>query len=834
MTQPPPHHTPGTSAGPRTCGPRLRLLAGALLLLTACADPGRQSLLDRAPDRRIADLTRIEPDAEDGWGEFTEGGWLHQAEWIDERWLVPTTLAHATLQLPAATAYDRTLRFSARELDERGPLEVTVSLNGVELETVEVDGSLREFELDAPAPLWLRGQNELRLDLARPEDDHPHVGIGAISYGGHLDGDRRAARELRLEHDESVSYVLAERPGSRLHLRSRRASSGELELTLREVDARNGRRARDAQVHESYAGADLRGGVTIPLPGDLGVLAELELTWHSNGGSPIELSRLEVLPPEDELQDPRPRLIVFLSVDTLSARHMSLYGYSRPTTPALERLAEESVVFEQCVANSSWTVPSYLSQFTGLLPEASRVDSTDWSPTTTAWDRFQLAPSRTSLAELMRAAGYRTVAIVDNHWLTQIHGVRQGFDSFDAQPARINITDTAGGMQLVFERALEVLDRWDTRRPLFLFLQVLDVHGPYVTVPPWRGRLASEELGPLVPVVGNYNEAVGTVQQYLVEAELRPEDPIPEAVHVNPLHDAYDEKVLELDSRLERLIEELERRGLFEQALFVLSADHGESTLDGGFYFRHKSVHSSTTHVPLLMRLPASRQGGRRVEGVVQLLDLYPTLAEFAGLEPSLLDVHGQSLVPALEGRALRSRPAVIEVDYLGQRSVVHDGWKLIVNRPWKATRLDTLLTLPRYWRQFREFAPEAATELAGQHGLDAPPPYDVARFEQFERRNRNLREAFKAYLEQRGPDFELYDLRADPNEADNLADRHPERVVELSQLLSVAAAESDFARAEVAQDAVEVELDESARRELVRLGYLDEDAGDEQDGPRR
>ncbi|MEO0650306.1 MAG: sulfatase-like hydrolase/transferase, partial [Planctomycetota bacterium] len=401
----------------------------------------------------------------------------------------------------------------------------------------------------------------------------------------------------------------------------------------------------------------------------------------------------------------------------------------------------------------------------------------------------------------------------------------------DAEPAEYHLGILDAGMRMVFDKGDRVLREWDRERPLFLFLQVLDVHGPYMTRAPWAGRFASEDPGPSAPVVGNFDNQLGTVQLYQVQPFYEGRD-IPEQVAIHPLRDAYDEKILEMDAVLGDYFDRWKRRGYLDDGLLLLSADHGESVLQHDILFRHKATYEEVTHIPLVVRLPGGERGGRRVSERVSLVDLYPTFGELVGLGPTDLRHHGQSLAATLRAEPLPSRPAIVESSYFNQRAVVVDDWKLVLSEPWKSPNLAGSLSVPRNWHRWAAAYPELAAELAGSEDLTEPPYISEDRDRAFRQRHPKARQDLIRLLRQYGPQVELFDLADDPFEEQNVAQEHPERVQQLLNLLYHGDRAIEGARDEVRVDDVDLELDAASRAELIALGYLDEDDSPEPADP--
>ncbi len=611
-------------------------------------------LLARRPDSVLEQPGRLVPDEHGQWGRFGLSGWLDWTGrgaqgapfvWSDSR--------VARLELPACAPADRTLglRFwmPAVEGSSRAGSSVSVRLNGVEVGSVEAELAPRTFEFSAPASLWHEGRNVLELEsagLRASENGKPRsLALAEVLYDRErrVEPDPGAARAA-LDPGTAVTYLVAPRGKSELYVACASRARGVLAARIRFLNAGDARPAAVADRSLLLPLADAGDGMRhlsrrVPLPDAGDGLLEIELRWLAGDGerAPLELERAALL---GSLRADRPSILL-VSVDTVAASHMSVYGYSRPTTPSLEKLAAEAIVFERCTANAPWTLPSYLSMMTGLFPGAHRVDAPEPAERE-LWEEWHIAGNRLTLAELLRAAGYQTAGFVDSLFLGERFGVPQGFDTFDSSAAEIDKADPGGGFQRVAALARSWLDCADPGMPFFLLLHA-DVHGPYTPEEPWRGRFsAGLEDGPSVRA-GGFGNAFGTIPAYIARGVV-PVGPLPEWLPTAPIVAAYDEGLLCLDAHLGAFLDRLRDGGVLDRCALVVNADHGESDVHHNFYFGHGVLYEDVLHVPLLVRLPEGRGGGRRVETPVQSVDLYPTLAELAGLRPRH-DLHGRSLV---------------------------------------------------------------------------------------------------------------------------------------------------------------------------------------------
>ena len=518
--------------------------------------------------------------------------------------------------------------------------------------------------------------------------------------------------------------------------------------------------------------------------------------------------------------------IVFVSIDTLAAKHMSLYGYERATTPNIDRLARESIVFEHCLANSTFTTPSYVSQFAGLYAGCLRNEppEPDEAPDAEArgrWRRWSLPEERHTLTEALAEAGYRTAAFIDNNLIGRGFGIDQGFEVYDERAVRLGSTDPASGIRDIVPRALAWIDSLEEGEPFFLFVQALDVHSPYAPGDDFAAAFEGDEAwksADRAPVVASLEERRGPgsgfdfVPAFIVRGTQADADaPLPADVAVGPIVAAYDAEILALDDALGELFAGLRARGLLEHAILVLTADHGESMSEHGWYFNHSTWYEEVLRVPLLFRLPGARGAGARVAQTVQLVDLYPTFLQLAGLDIARGDLHGRSLVPLLEGGGLPDAPVLAEGGLFDPSILVSGGWKLIELRPETGWR-ENLLT----HRPVREWF---ARNYPADFDDPRPASSEVLSFMD----ERPDEEAVMARLrsEFAGPSYELYDLARDPLELTNLATSAPEKLGEMRAVL-----ERERTRVEQARESAgeprgpAFRPDAAQLEELRRLGY--------------
>lgn len=333
--------------------------------------------------------------------------------------------------------------------------------------------------------------------------------------------------------------------------------------------------------------------------------------------------------------------VLVVVVDTLRADRLGAYGSQRGLTPFLDRFASGGAVFSRAYAPSSWTLPSVASLFTSR--HASRHGVVGYAS--------PLRPEEETLTELFAASGYRTFGYSANFRLAGFQGWAQGFEVWEAPVGSMKPGEKP---YLTADRARERALAWlgeHWRRdgpPCFLYLQLMDPHSPYDPPEPFASRFgpgpASREHAALV------NEKLRTLRL----GEIRAEDAVLAA-------SLYDGEVAYVDHELEQLFAELAARGFLQNAVVMITADHGEEFLEHGNVIHGMSLYEESVRVPWLVQAPGLTP--RRFEAPVSLLDLAPTLLELAGLAPGPR-FEGRSLAPSLRGEAEAARlgPVLLEL----------------------------------------------------------------------------------------------------------------------------------------------------------------------------
>lgn len=450
----------------------------------------------------------------------------------------------------------------------------------------------------------------------------------------------------------------------------------------------------------------------------------------------------------------RPNVVVFL-IDTLRADRLGAYGYDKPTSPRIDALAAKGTVFTHCYAPAPWTLPSVVSLMTSKFPCEHGV----------VVDGQKVSASAETLAERMKQAGYQTASFYANPYAGPTSGLDRGFD------------------QCAFHRFTDgkVLDAWlDTAgdKPFFLYIHNVEPHDAYAA--PQRlikefGSCPNDQKQSIGKMLLHYRRLtrvdfaagrpVGTTDNTDEQTQLMRQL----ADHLDEIKVMYDAAVRLADERVGSVIDALTRRGVWDDTIFIVTADHGQEFCEHGGWQHDQSEYEELVHVPLIVRQPPCTPHVDKLDAIVSLVDLAPTLADRLQLEASP-SWHGRSWYAAMEAGA---PPAQDDQPVIPSIRINRKKYY----RPYKESRGDTNIVV----------------RLGSWKGI-----HDV--------------EINK---------YELYDLASDPGEQHDVAADHPDLVAQLR------AASGSWLRACVAAGAGQSgepagKMDDVVRERLRSLGYVD------------
>ena len=323
--------------------------------------------------------------------------------------------------------------------------------------------------------------------------------------------------------------------------------------------------------------------------------------------------------------------VVLISIDTCRPDHLGCYGYRYPTTPNLDMLALESVVFQHAYSPVPLTLPAHASMLTGLIPPHHRVhDNND----------YRLEGFNQTLAEVLKNEGFATAGIAGAVVMDSVTGIDQGFDLYDDR-----LGQDEGTSYVLERRADEVSHlgiRWlqahrDGRA--FLFLHYYDPHETYDPPEPYRTKFGKR---------------------------------------------VYDGEIAYVDHCIGKVIEALKTLEIYDSTLLIVTSDHGEMLGEHGEATHGYFIYQSAIKIPLIVKLPGQHDGRKNAD-LVGLVDIFPTVLGLLGIEPALA-VDGIDLTPALSGRQLPDRDTPVYCESLyatkynanGLYGIVTDRWKYI------------------------------------------------------------------------------------------------------------------------------------------------------------
>lgn len=340
--------------------------------------------------------------------------------------------------------------------------------------------------------------------------------------------------------------------------------------------------------------------------------------------------------------------ILYVMVDTWRADHVGWLGYERDVTPGLDELVKSGVVFEKAISPAGWTKPSVGTQLTGLLPSYHQAVSQPIPSVEVHGTR--LPPSMLTWVEVLRANGWDTGMWSNNPNILPMQGFDQGagyFVDYVNHPDREGWTEDPDGFdpgrsEYMLPDVREWIDKqWDRSRPFAAYLHILDPHYPYVAPAPFKGTFDKTGLDKL--------NLDGYFCGDYISGEKNPADVTPEMLE--RINGIYDEEILYVDHYLTPFLKGIMAE--FPNTYIVLVSDHGEEFLEHGYFGHGHSIYGELVNVPLVVWGPDLE--AKRVPWQVRLMDLYPTILDFAGLEMAEgpIEIQGDTLVDMGEGHRL-------------------------------------------------------------------------------------------------------------------------------------------------------------------------------------
>lgn len=381
--------------------------------------------------------------------------------------------------------------------------------------------------------------------------------------------------------------------------------------------------------------------------------------------------------------------VIIITMDTTRRDHLSCYGYKEKTTPNLDQLAKASVVFENALSTSSWTLPAHASLFTGLYPSKHGAHAKE------AWGPKVFDEENITLAEVLSQYGYKTAGFIGGYFCSSFFGMSQGFDYYHENLINLVIEFNNFFVTRIYRSLFPIEDifekhglagkriapqinrsafKWlkkNCKAPFFLFLNYFDPHGPYQPLDDSNLRIPSE-----LPIKnGNY---VGW-EKRLINKVLRKRHTLT-AREKKYLLDRYDSEIKQMDRGIGELLKFLKELGVYDDSLIIITSDHGESFGEHGLMSHTPVVYEELVKVPLIVKYPQDHDKTGLISTPISLVDIMPEVLTVVGIPITqgiqgvpFLQRHQNVIVERYKGKSWtwaahpfgeRSLRAIYEGDY--------------------------------------------------------------------------------------------------------------------------------------------------------------------------
>ena len=362
--------------------------------------------------------------------------------------------------------------------------------------------------------------------------------------------------------------------------------------------------------------------------------------------------------------------IIIYVVDTLRADRLGLYGYAEPTSPRIDELAAESVIFDQAYAAAPWTPPSVASLFTSTFACQHGVNG---------WSKLNSAVP--TLAEQLAGTGLITASYHSNLFLGSMLNLDRGYQIRELRKPDDNsrATDVDQFLKTVGEE------------PFYLYIHTMEPHSapntPTKFSHSFAGFMRNTDRNDFSKTKLRYaklsdadsyaKQPLGTTDNTAQQKELL--DYFGDLSFVSPL---YDASVFWADSNLGEVVDVLKKSGVWDRAIFIFLSDHGEELGEHGGWFHRQSVYQEIMRIPLIVHFPNGKYGGQRIEDPVSLVDIMPTIFDYLEKPDLCSACRGSSFLPLVQDT---SRPAS-DTDFTVPGIRIN---QLQYYRPWKESRGD-------------------------------------------------------------------------------------------------------------------------------------------------
>jgi len=358
--------------------------------------------------------------------------------------------------------------------------------------------------------------------------------------------------------------------------------------------------------------------------------------------------------------------IILIVLDTVRADKLGCYGNFSGLTPNIDKFTAEAVRFENAFSHAPWTLASVASMFTSQYPCQHSAGGQLGSFTV-------LPDNAVTVAEIFKKAGADTGAIINVLFISEKFGMTQGFDSVDTVLSRANVRMRKASQTT--QAALKWLDR-PRKKPFFLLVHYFDAHLTYDPPQPFRRQFSAPQDADTSDFI--FGTTADMIRYRQGRLKLGAET-------IGRLEKLYNAEVAYLDSEVGNLLDGISKRGLDENTIIIIVADHGEEFFDHKGFEHGHTLYNELLHVPLIIKIPGTNKNRTQkvVKSTVRLIDIAPTLCELTGTATGR-EFMGKSLLPLIRGQKENSRAVLSQSPMWvwGNESFAwqKDGFKLIYN----------------------------------------------------------------------------------------------------------------------------------------------------------
>lgn len=353
--------------------------------------------------------------------------------------------------------------------------------------------------------------------------------------------------------------------------------------------------------------------------------------------------------------------IILISIDTLRADHLHIYGYKHKTSPYIDMFAKEAILFEHAYCPIPKTSASFASLMTGLHPFVHK--------TRPNCDMLKL--EYITIAEALRMGGYYNFAVVDNPNLSKKYKFNQGFNEYIEVWNEIKHKKESS--HFITSKVLDFLKE-NGKRPFFLWVNYMEPHTPYMPPEKFIKKISK----------GRNIKKLGKKMFYGSEHERKLLKKFPYEGHFISL---YDGAVRYVDSEIGKILDFVREHNLYKDSIIIILSDHGEELGEHNYFFNHGPLtFNSSSRIPLIIHIP--EQKSRKIKYPVSLMDIYPTILDSTGLSLPY-EIQGKNLFKKEEKRFLSIIGADLRFKQVGTFSVVYKDYHYIRVLPWLSAKLN-------------------------------------------------------------------------------------------------------------------------------------------------